>query len=149
MLVRLTRFLPMLLCCTLFTTQLAQATMKTPTPADMYKKIEKARLNTCITIKEADGTEIAGRILMITPDNFTLQPTATVQPIVISYADLVSVKAPSAKVAWIAVGSVLAVGIGGGFLLHHEFENSLANQKASQGAFCTANNIPLSECAGG
>jgi len=149
MLVRLTRFIALLLSCTLFSTQLAQATTKTPTPADMYKKIEKAKLNTCITIKEADGTELAGRILMITPDNFTLQPTATVQPIVISYADLVSVKAPSAKAAWIVMGSVLALGIGGGFLLHHEYENSLANQKASQDAFCTANHIPLSECAGG
>jgi hypothetical protein len=28
-------------------------------------------------------------------------------------------------------------------------ENSLANMKASQDAFCAANNIPLSQCAGG
>ena len=44
---------------------------------------------------------------------------------------------------------VVAVGIGGGFLLHHEYENSLADQKQTADAWCTANHIPLSECAGG
>ncbi len=48
-----------------------------------------------------------------------------------------------------AVATPIALGAVGGILLHHEYENSLANQKASQDAFCTANNIPLSECAGG
>jgi hypothetical protein len=47
------------------------------------------------------------------------------------------------------VGSVVAFGVGGGLLLYHFYENSLASQKASQDAFCTANHIPLSECAGG
>jgi len=43
----------------------------------------------------------------------------------------------------------LALGVAGGLILHHEYENSLANMKASQDAFCEANHIPLSECAGG
>jgi hypothetical protein len=51
--------------------------------------------------------------------------------------------------AAIIVGATVGVGVAGGLILHHEFENSLANMKASQDAFCTANNIPLSECAGG
>jgi len=50
---------------------------------------------------------------------------------------------------WAVPIGIVAVGVSGGFLLHHEFENSLANMKASQDAFCAANNIPLSECAGG
>jgi hypothetical protein len=29
------------------------------------------------------------------------------------------------------------------------YENGLANGKAQQDAFCNANHIPLSECAGG
>lgn len=45
----------------------------------------------------------------------------------------------------IAVGS----GVGGYFLIHHLYEDSLASQKASQDAFCNANHIPLSQCAGG
>ena len=53
------------------------------------------------------------------------------------------------RAAVIIVGATVGAGVAGGLLLHHEFENSLANQKASQDAFCTANNIPLSECAGG
>ncbi len=64
MLVRLTRTIAALLCFTLFGTQLAQAA-STPTPAEMYKKVDKYKLGTCITIKEADGTEFAGRILVI------------------------------------------------------------------------------------
>jgi hypothetical protein len=53
------------------------------------------------------------------------------------------------RAALIIVGATVGAGVAGGLLLHHEFENSLANMKASQDAFCTANNIPLSECAGG
>jgi len=41
----------------------------------------------------------------------------------------------------VAVGATVA----GVLIAHHE----LANMKASQDAFCTANNIPLSQCAGG
>ena len=49
----------------------------------------------------------------------------------------------------IIVGIVAGTGVAGGLILHHLFENSLNNDKASQDAFCKANNIPLSECAGG
>lgn len=51
--------------------------------------------------------------------------------------------------AMIATGAVLALGLGAGLIAHHEFENSLANAKKQQDAFCTANHIPLNECAGG
>jgi len=43
----------------------------------------------------------------------------------------------------------VAAGVAGGLIAHHEYENSLASQKAQQDAFCNANNIPLSQCAGG
>ena len=55
----------------------------------------------------------------------------------------------SIKTGVILFGSLIGAGIAGGFLLHHEFDNSLANQKASQDAFCMANHIPLNMCAGG
>jgi hypothetical protein len=42
-----------------------------------------------------------------------------------------------------------ALSAGSYFLVHHLYENGLADQKAQQDAFCKANNIPLSECAGG
>jgi hypothetical protein len=65
-------------------------------------------------------------------------------------ADLTTVpKYHNGRTALIIVGVVIGTGVAGGLILHHEFENSLANQKASQDAFCQANNIPLSECAGG
>lgn len=47
------------------------------------------------------------------------------------------------------VGGLAAVAVGTALLVHHEFENSVAKDKQSQDAFCAANNIPLSECAGG
>jgi hypothetical protein len=34
-------------------------------------------------------------------------------------------------------------------LMHHAFENSVANQKQQQDNFCLAHGIPLNECAGG
>jgi hypothetical protein len=65
-------------------------------------------------------------------------------------ADLTTAPKTHGKaLAYILVGSIVGAGVAGGLILHHEFENSLANQKATQDAFCKANNIPLSECAGG
>ena len=65
-------------------------------------------------------------------------------------ADLTTVpKNHYGRNAMIATSAVLALGIGAGLIAHHEFENSLANAKKQQDAFCIANHIPLNECAGG
>jgi hypothetical protein len=53
------------------------------------------------------------------------------------------------RTALIVVGVVVGAAVAGGLIGYHEYENGLANQKASQDAFCAANNIPLSQCAGG
>jgi hypothetical protein len=45
-----------------------------------------------------------------------------------------------------AVGGAVVAGV---LIGHHETENSIADMKASQDDFCKANNIPLSQCAGG
>jgi hypothetical protein len=49
----------------------------------------------------------------------------------------------------ILVGVGVGAAVVGSVVLHHEFENSLSSQKASQDQFCQAHNIPLSMCAGG
>ena len=73
------------------------------------------------------------------------QPLSAIQS-----ADLTSVpKTHGGRTAIILVSAVVGAGVAGGLILHHEFENSLADQKASQDAFCTANHIPLNMCAGG
>jgi hypothetical protein len=65
-------------------------------------------------------------------------------------ADLTTVpKYHGARTLLIVFGVVGGAAIAGGLIAHHEFENGLANQKASQDAFCAANNIPPSLCAGG
>jgi hypothetical protein len=64
--------------------------------------------------------------------------------------DLTTVpKYHNARTLLIIGGVVVGAAVAGGLIAHHEYENGLANQKASQDAFCTANNIPLSQCAGG
>jgi hypothetical protein len=65
-------------------------------------------------------------------------------------ADLTTVpKYHNTRTLLIVGGVVVGAAIAGGLIAHHEFENGLANQKASQDAFCAANNIPPSLCAGG
>ena len=65
-------------------------------------------------------------------------------------ADLTTVpKYHNARTLLIVFGVVGGAAVAGGLIAHHEFENGLANQKASQDAFCAANNIPPSLCAGG
>jgi hypothetical protein len=55
----------------------------------------------------------------------------------------------NARTLLIVGGVVVGAVVAGVLIGHHETENSLANMKASQDAFCEANNIPLSQCAGG
>jgi hypothetical protein len=47
------------------------------------------------------------------------------------------------------IAGFVGVAAGGGILLHDKFDDAVAKQKQQQDAFCIANNIPLSECAGG
>lgn len=65
-------------------------------------------------------------------------------------ADLTTVpKYHSGRAALIVVGAFVGTAVAGGLIMYHLHENALANMKASQDAFCTANHIPLSQCAGG
>jgi hypothetical protein len=65
-------------------------------------------------------------------------------------SDLTTVpKYHGGRTALIVVAAAVGFGVGGGLLLHHLYENGVANGKAQQDAFCQANHIPLSECAGG
>jgi hypothetical protein len=85
-------------------------------------------------------TNLVSRIKVVAGEQ--LAPTET--------ADLTTVpNYHHTRLALILVGSAVAFGVGGGLLLHHFYEDSLASQKAAQDAFCNANHIPLSQCAGG
>jgi hypothetical protein len=65
-------------------------------------------------------------------------------------ADLTTVpKYHNGRTALIVVGVMGGAFVAGALIGYHEYENGLANQKASQDAFCAANHIPLSQCAGG
>jgi hypothetical protein len=85
-------------------------------------------------------TNLVSRIKVVAGQS--LSPTET--------ADLTTVpNLHYRRYALIFIGAGVGFGVGGYFLIHHLYENSLASQKASQDAFCNANHIPLSECAGG
>jgi hypothetical protein len=65
-------------------------------------------------------------------------------------ADLTTVpKYHNARTLLVVGGVLVGAAAAGGLIMYHLHENTLANMKASQDAFCAANNIPLSECAGG
>ncbi len=65
-------------------------------------------------------------------------------------ADLTTVpKHHGTLFALVLIGAFVGVAAGGGILLHDKFDNAVAKQKQQQDTFCIANNIPLSECAGG
>jgi hypothetical protein len=85
-------------------------------------------------------TNLISRIKVVAGEQ--LVPTET--------ADLTNVpNYHRARVGLLLLGGTVAFGVGGALLLHHFYENSLADQKAAQDAFCNANHIPLSQCAGG
>jgi hypothetical protein len=50
---------------------------------------------------------------------------------------------------WLIGGGILTLGVVGGVLIHHAYENALADQKAQADQWCTANHVPISECPGG
>jgi len=65
-------------------------------------------------------------------------------------ADLTTVpKTHTTRNVLLIVGGAAAIGAVSAVLIHHAYENSLANQKKQQDNFCIAHDIPLSECAGG
>jgi hypothetical protein len=65
-------------------------------------------------------------------------------------ADLTTVpKYHNARTLLVVGGVLVGAAAAGGLIMYHLHENTLANMKASQDAFCTAHNIPLSMCAGG
>jgi hypothetical protein len=65
-------------------------------------------------------------------------------------ADLTTVpKVHGTRNSLIVIGAFVGVSVGFALLGRHLYENSLNKQKQQQDAFCIANNIPLSECAGG
>ena len=85
-------------------------------------------------------TNLISRIKVVAGES--LAPTET--------ADLTTVPTThGGRAALIIVGGTVVLAAGSYLLLHHLYENSRASQKASQDAFCNANHIPLSQCAGG
>jgi hypothetical protein len=144
------RFLALFLCLILPTSQIAFAAPKPLTPDQVRQRIQKIHVDGAVFIRETNGAEFAGRILSIDTDAFIMQTGNHPDDIVtVPYSDIVYMNNPyTDKRVWIVAGALVGTAIIGGLLLHHAYENSVANQQASQASFCQANKIPLSQCPG-
>ena len=144
------RFLSLVLCLIVPTSQIAFAAPKPLTPDQVRQRIQNIHVDGAVFIRETNGAEFAGRILSIDTDAFTMQTGNHPDDVVtVPYSGIVYVNGPSTdKRVWIFRGAVVGTAVLGALLIHHAYENSVANQQASQAAFCQANNIPLAQCPG-
>ena len=143
------RLSSLVLCLILPTTQMAFAAPKPLTPDQARQKIQNIHVDGAVYIRETNGIELAGRLLSIDTDAFSMQTGNRPDIVTVSYSDIVYVNGPyTNKKILIVTGALIGTAVLGGLLLHHAYENSVANQQASQASFCQANNIPLSQCPG-
>lgn len=124
----ITRFIALLLCFSLLTGQSAFAAPKPLAPDQARKKIQKVHVDGFVFIREVNGVELAGRILSIDTEAFTMQTGNHPETTTIPYTELTYVRGqPGNRTALIAIAAVLGAGILGGVLLHNAYENSVAN----------------------
>ena len=124
----LTRFIALLLCLSLLTSQSAFAASKPLTPDQARQKIQKVHVDRFVFIREANGVELGGRILSIDTEAFTMQTGNHPETTTIPYTELTYVRGQASnRTTIIAISAVVGAGILGGLLLHHAYENSVAN----------------------
>lgn len=101
--------------------------------ATVRARIEKRGIDRWVAVKETNGVEIAGRILAIQPDSFTMQLYYNdPQPVTVLYGDVVDLRTGPSRGFWIFTGVSVAVLTGmtiWGFVHVHNLEqqNQLPN----------------------
>jgi hypothetical protein len=107
-----------------------------PKPMDaatVRARIEKRGIDRWVAVKETNGIEIAGRILAIQPDSFTMQLYYNdPQPVTVMYGDVVDLRTGPSRAFWVATGAGLAAVTGmaiWGFVHVHDLnqQNQLPN----------------------
>lgn len=110
------------------------APAKTPLEAaTVHAKIAKRGPGNGVAVEENTGVILAGRILTIGSDSFTLQLFNDPQPVTIRYAEVAEIETGPARGFWIATGVGLAAVAGlsiWGFVHVHNLQqqNQLAYQ---------------------
>jgi hypothetical protein len=113
----------------------AYAKAKPLDAAAVHARILKRGIGNVAGVEQSNGVELAGRILAIDPDSFTLQLFNDPQPVTIEYADVIDVRTGPSHGFWIATGLGIAATVGfaiWGAVAMHNFQqdHQLPNQPA-------------------
>jgi len=114
-----------LLIALLVVPQQALAAPKPLNPITVHDRVVKRGLNQWVAVEENNGVVLAGRILAINPDTFTLQLPNDPEPVTIAYADVIRIESGPSRGFWLWTG--VGLGAAAGFaiwgVVHmHNFE---------------------------
>lgn len=122
------RSIVVLLCFVLLINQTSLAAPKPLTPDQARQQIQKVHIDRFVFIREVNGVELQGRILSIDSDAFTMQTGNHPETTTIPYNQLAYVRGqPSNRTQIIAISALVGAAVIGAILIHHAYENSVAN----------------------
>jgi len=104
----------------------AWAKAKPLNAATVHARILKRGIGNVVAIEEANGVELAGRILAIETDSFTMQLFNDPEPVTVNDADVIDLRTGPTRGFWIATGVGIATVAGlaiWGFVHVHNLEN--------------------------
>ena len=121
------RFVVVLLIATLFSNNLAYASLKPLTAAETKLKIEKLGVNHFVRVLEGNGIDLHGRILAVKDQSFEMQLWNQPQPTEIQYdqvTELHNLGWTKGKAAFLVVGIGAVIGLGVyGYVHVHNLQN--------------------------
>jgi len=94
--------------------------------ATVHARILKRGINNVVGIEEANGVELAGRILAINTDSFTIQLFNDPEPVTVNYADVIDLRTGPSRGFWVLTGVGIATVAGmaiWGFVHVHNLQN--------------------------
>jgi len=120
----LSKCIAMLLVCVLVAPSMAYAAPKPLTPEQVHQRLLKRGLGNWVYVQLDNGVVLAGRIVTIEAQSFSLQLHNDPEITPLLYSDIVELKTgPSKAAMWTIVGA----GIGGmvalALVAHHEMSN--------------------------
>jgi hypothetical protein len=101
----------------------AYAKAKPLDAATVHARILKRGIGNPVGVEQSNGVELAGRIIAVNMDSFTLQLFNDPQPVTINYADVIDLKTGPSRGFWIftavGIGAAVGVGIWGAVAMHN------------------------------
>lgn len=94
--------------------------------AAVHSRIVKRGIGNLVGVEENTGVILAGRILAINSDSFTMQLFNDPQPVTVMYADVTQLRTGASRGFWIATGAGIAAMAGlsiWGFVHVHDLQH--------------------------